>query len=1388
MGQLTNLYVSQSYQGLLKMTNSATGVTTSLQTVQTGDGADTPLQISQTQVNISGSLTVNGGPISVDTGSLVTTSSFNAYTGSNDARVNSLIAATGSYVTETESGSFVTSVTGSSATVTVTKGNGTTNQFTINNVQSSSFATNSTSASFAQNALSASYAPSSALPSGVVSGSAQISALGFAITGSNNFVGDQFVSGGVYISGSGELRKKGGTFNVQNDAGTNYFTVNTAAGLSQVTVPFSATSGITVTGSVNIQGNISATSASFTYVNTVYETASVIYSSGSNQFGDASNDTQTLYGTVRLPNGPLNVTGSALFSGSVGIWSGSYLETDGITNFGPGEDIEIAPKSAADVIVNLTNPTDKFIVKSQNVLSGGQALMEVTGSLSVTNGVNVTQGNLYVTGTTYNIYGNLIGTSSFAETASYFNGTVASASYATNADTASIARDVIVVGKCNNGGGLTRGTVVRIVGANGDNPLFDSASWTDETNSANVLGMLSEDVAFNGFANVVVLGKVLGLNTNAYTPSTNLYLSSSGQFTSTVPTAPSQSVRLGQVLRQNVNNGSIYFRADNGYELDELHNVLISSPQQGNILSYVSGSYGLWENKTSSQLGLATSSSVNLATGSLLKTGSVAGNVLTFTKGDGTSFNLTVDTGSASPINTGSFATTGSNNFTGKQTINNIGGLVVNDNTFTAYQSLDFYTGGTGTFAQWLSTADQTSLQSKNDLFINSAIGGVGTGSLTLTSNKNIRLNSPITNIYGGLNLNNATASGQINLQVESGSFTKTAINLNAEKSFIQGAGDLYFLNTWDAASSGSIYFNSPNQVNFLATSSVNISGSNNVDIKSSKISITGSLDVSGSLKVNRITTLADTNISGALITSTLNDGMIYINSDAYNSGSFKASISASNPSNYSNIFFGNATGAGTSSSTGSIVISGSNNIIMGGPRPNTIGQGTYGYLGGNINLMMGTSTLNTGSVLRPLMNSNIIAGAGGVIMTFASSSVAGGQPAIGGNIINAGLTVNMGASGSISANTNIINGNVSLLQTGSAIANLRSTFTSNNINSTFIIQNYNSSSFTANNNNTVGASHGIYNYFVNDFGTAGITTSRNFFSGQLNSIYVSGSSSSNTTRTVGDSFIGGFTNEISASLSGSNNANGSAIFMYGRNLVANATSATNAGGNAFLGRFNDTGSLANTNDIVLAVGTGTGTSARRTSLYVTTGSLVGVSGSLNVIGGIGAVSITGSMILSSSQAVGLDIQTFSTNHTGALFISSSGLVALDVKGYNTNLSSSLNLTGSLVQTGSLQQNVITLTNSSNTASLDLSQGNFFSYVLADSSANYLNPTNVKPGMRFTVKAIGTGPSSQIEINSAKFAGGPGLVAVGTSGSYRIFDFVSYDNSKPSYLSQYGLF
>ena len=88
-----------------------------------------------------------------------------------------------------------------------------------------------------------------------------------------------------------------------------------------------------------------------------------------------------------------------------------------------------------------------------------------------------------------------------------------------------------------------------------------------------------------------------GVNTDpaTFTAGQVIYLSSSGDYTATVPVAPKHTVRLGEVVRAHATVGSIFVRIDNGYEIDELHNVLITSASNGDLLTYNSSS-ALWTN------------------------------------------------------------------------------------------------------------------------------------------------------------------------------------------------------------------------------------------------------------------------------------------------------------------------------------------------------------------------------------------------------------------------------------------------------------------------------------------------------------------------------------------------------------------------------------------------------------------------------------------------------------------------------------------------------------------------------------------------------------------------------------------------------------------------
>jgi len=69
MSALTGNNVKDTYQGLLKLANSYTGVTGTLQYVQDGLGNNIPLQASNDTINFTGNLLLNGSPITGQTGS-----------------------------------------------------------------------------------------------------------------------------------------------------------------------------------------------------------------------------------------------------------------------------------------------------------------------------------------------------------------------------------------------------------------------------------------------------------------------------------------------------------------------------------------------------------------------------------------------------------------------------------------------------------------------------------------------------------------------------------------------------------------------------------------------------------------------------------------------------------------------------------------------------------------------------------------------------------------------------------------------------------------------------------------------------------------------------------------------------------------------------------------------------------------------------------------------------------------------------------------------------------------------------------------------------------------------------------------------------------------------
>ena len=146
-----------------------------------------------------------------------------------------------------------------------------------------------------------------------------------------------------------------------------------------------------------------------------------------------------------------------------------------------------------------------------------------------------------------------------------------------------------------SGATMTAGTVIYISGATGNKPLIAKALATGDATSAQTYGLLQTDIANNADGYVVVIGNVTNIDTSALTEGQQLYLSgtTAGTYTTTKPYAPIHLVYVGIVLRAHPTMGIIGVKIQNGYEMDELHNVAAQSPSNGDILQYVT-STSLW--------------------------------------------------------------------------------------------------------------------------------------------------------------------------------------------------------------------------------------------------------------------------------------------------------------------------------------------------------------------------------------------------------------------------------------------------------------------------------------------------------------------------------------------------------------------------------------------------------------------------------------------------------------------------------------------------------------------------------------------------------------------------------------------------------------------------
>jgi len=539
-------------------------------------------------------------------------------------------------------------------------------------------------ASYATQALSASYAPQDPLPSGLVSGSSQIS-----------YTGITDVPSGI-ISGSSQISDLGfaTTSSVNTKLDTGSFNTYSGDTLNVINQKLDS-------GSFN-----SYTSSNDTKVNDlISQTGSYVTETESGSFVTNVSQGPALFDDLLIitkgDGSSYNITVNNVTNADSSSFSQTSVSSSYATN---ALSASYAPSVSID--------TGSFATTGSNTFIGNQL---INGDLNVT-------GALTASGLIYPIVDN--GEKSFIQ--SDGNGNL------------SLQYVDTLLEPIRNGEATTlvKGTPVYVSGSLGANPIVFAADAGDPTKMP-VIYIVNENILTNEVGNGILLGKIDGVDTTGYAPGTEIFVGVGGGWTQTRPTGSAIIQSLGIVTKEgsggqgivlnpgpvslpNIPTNELFIGDVNSYPVPKTINeiglaitgsnqfsdsqeitgalkiVLYDEPydsyftfaefnaandpaiqfntntkvEGGNLTvggdikgNFITDKDGTNPLVISGSQGISISGSLSVEngiTGSLLGTSSYATNALT------ASFALN---GGGGSVDTGSFATTGSNTFTGNQTI-----------------------------------------------------------------------------------------------------------------------------------------------------------------------------------------------------------------------------------------------------------------------------------------------------------------------------------------------------------------------------------------------------------------------------------------------------------------------------------------------------------------------------------------------------------------------------------------------------------------------------------------------------------------------------------------------------------------------------------------------
>lgn len=218
-------------------------------------------------------------------------------------------------------------------------------------------------------------------------------------------------------------------------------------------------------------------------------------------------------------------------------------------------------------------------------------------------------------------------------------------------------QEVQVRGLNNSGATMLNGRAVFISGASGNRVVFALAQ-ANQVTAGKTIAFLTQDIPNNQQGQGTVIGLVRDIDTSAFAEGNELWLSATvaGGVTNVRPVAPNAAVRIGYVVRSHATLGAIYVRIQTVESLDDLQDVVVTTPAEGDVIKYnaatstwINSVGGIGEVNTASNLGAGSGVFAQKVTTDLQFKSLVAGANITLTP-DATTITIASTGGSGSAL------------------------------------------------------------------------------------------------------------------------------------------------------------------------------------------------------------------------------------------------------------------------------------------------------------------------------------------------------------------------------------------------------------------------------------------------------------------------------------------------------------------------------------------------------------------------------------------------------------------------------------------------------------------------------------------------------------------------------------------------------------------